>query len=136
MSLSALIYQLTEVLCVDYINLNGVTLFYVMDMAIRYYAPYFVQSTNLAEVLLAFESCWLSQFWSPSAVHAKTTFWKEEYDMLMTIYVISLRPVPPNRHQKNVFEPLHGPNLSIFIRLQQAKSQILLPVPATRFVRV
>lgn len=54
----------------------------------------------------------------------------------MELYDIIFRPVPPNRHQKNMFEPRHGPTRSMFISLRHENPQISLPFLAIRAIRV
>lgn len=135
-SLSSLNRQLNEVVCVDHFHLDGVTLFHAMDTATRFSSAYVVESTGLDQAVLAFESCWLSQFWPPTCIHADTGFCKGEFAEMTKLYDIKLRPTPPNRHQKNMLEPRHGPIRSIFIRLRHASPTEPLPVLALRAVRV
>lgn len=50
--------------------------------------------------------------------------------------ISKVRPIPPNRHQKNMLEPRHGPIRFTFIRLRHASPETLVQVLALRSVRV
>lgn len=78
-------HLLHEVGCVDQFHLDGVKLFHAMATANRYSAVFIVQSTNLAEAVLKFKSCALSQFWHPATVHADAASCKGEFAGLMKI---------------------------------------------------
>lgn len=73
-SLMSLKRQLNEVVCIDHMHLDSVTLFHAMDSAMRLSYAHVVSSAGLSEAVVAFESCWLQQFWPPSAVHADDAF--------------------------------------------------------------
>lgn len=135
-SLSSLNRQINEVVCVDHFHLDSVTLLHAMDTATRYSAAFVVESTSLHEAVLGFESCWLSPFWPTTAVHVDSAFWKGSFLDMLKLYDIELRPVPPNRHQKNMLEARHGPIRSIFIRLCHANPTTSAKILAIRAVRV
>ena len=135
-SLASLNRQLNEVVCVDHFHLDDVTLFHCMDTATRFSAAYVVDSTALDEAVIGFETCWLSQFWPPDAIHADSAFCKGEFAEMLKIYDIKIRAVPPNRHQKNMLEPRHGPIRSIFIRLKNSSPDTSQKILALRAVRI
>lgn len=87
-SLTSLNRQLNEVVCVDHFHLDNVTLFHVMDTATRLSAAHVVKSTKLEEAVLAFEACWLSQFWTPMAVHGDAAFSKGAFRSMLQHYEI------------------------------------------------
>lgn len=47
-----------------------------------------------------------------------------------------MRPIPPNLHQENMMEPLHGPIRSIFIRIFDADHKLPNPVAVLCAVRM
>lgn len=85
MSIASLSRQLNDFVCIDHFHLDGVTLFDAIDTASRYFAAHILNFTCLHESLVAFEFCWLSQFWPPTAVHVGGSFTKEAFlGMLQT----------------------------------------------------
>lgn len=56
-SLSSLSRELNDVVCIDHMHLENMTLFHAMETATIYSAAHVVQSTNLEEAFLGFESC-------------------------------------------------------------------------------
>ena len=71
-----------------------------MDTSSRYSAGLVVPSTSISETILALESIWFSQFWTPGAIHAYGAFQGEQFKLFLDQHGIKLRPVPPRRHQK------------------------------------
>lgn len=45
-----------------------------MDLKTRDSAAFIVQSTSMDDSVIAFESCWVSQFWIPDFVQGDSAF--------------------------------------------------------------
>lgn len=91
-----------------------------MDSATRFSAGFIVEYMKLSSSILAFETCWVSQFWIPGSVHAYDAFNRTKFRDYLTSHNIAFRPVPPRRHRKNAIESKNGIIRSIFLRLNQA----------------
>lgn len=63
--------------------LKGNTLFHVMVTATKFLAANVVESTNTDEAVLLFESCRLSQFWIPTAIHVDSAFCRRAFVDMM-----------------------------------------------------
>lgn len=135
-SLAILNRQLNDVVCVDHFHLDDHILFHTMDTVMQFSAAHIVESTGLSKAVISFESCWFAQFWPPTAVHANAAFYKGEVLDMLKECDIFLRPMLPNRHQKNMLEPRHGPIRSIYLRLRHASPNASTRVLALRDVRI
>lgn len=99
-------------------------------------ATHVVQSSGLEEAVFAFGSWWLSQFWLPDSVHADTAFFKSKFENMSKKYDVKIRRVPPNRLQKNMLEPIHGPIIAIYIQLRHEDATTSPSVQYIRAVRI
>lgn len=135
-SLASLDREFNTVVCVDHFFLDDHVLFHIMDTSTRYSAAAIVSSTNLTEAIRAFETLWISQFWAPQSVHADGAFQQPKFVDYLARHAISIRPVPPRRHQKNMIEPRHGSIRAIFLRLRQHDDKFPSDLCALEAVRL
>lgn len=119
MSLTTLDRQFNEVVCVDHFFLDDLVMFHIMDSATRYSCASVVSNTNLNDAISSFEMLWLGHFWPSQFIHGDGSFQQPQFRGFLARYDISLRPVRPRRHQKNMIEPKHGSIRAIFLRLRQ-----------------
>lgn len=87
-----------------------------MDTVTSYSNTHEICTTSLNKTFLAIESCWLPDFWPPTAVHDNNAFCKGVVLYMLESYKISICEVLSNLHQK-MFEPRHGPICYIFLLL-------------------
>ncbi len=119
-SISTLSKQFNEIVCIDHFFLDEICLVHCMDLVSRFSAVQAVESTNLADAVVAFEACWVSQFWYPESLHGDKAFQIGEFKLYAESLDIPIRPVPPRRHSKNSIESKHNVIRSIYIRLKEA----------------
>ena len=73
-----------NVVCVDHFFLHGLCMFHAMDSVTRYSACSIVPDTKLSSAVLAFESCWVNQFWPPTTVVGDVAFGHDEFKQFLT----------------------------------------------------
>lgn len=78
-----------ETICVDHFHLDDVRLFHVIDTMTRFSAPFFVPDAPMNHAVMAFESCWLNQFWTPSSIREDKAFMDGFYGWLL--WLVALR---------------------------------------------
>ena len=91
-----------------------------MDLVSRYLGAHVVSTATLKDAIVAFEACWVSQFWHPDSIRVDTAFMLGEFKKYTEQLGIPLLPLPPGRHSKNAIESKHNIIRSIFIRLKEA----------------
>ena len=116
-SLSSMSRSFNQVVCVDHFYLNGLCLFHAMDSVTRYSGCSIVPDTSLEAAVVAYESCWLCQFWPPSTVLGDAAFKRDVFINFLRMNDTEFCPIPPRRHNKNVLESKHGVIRGIFLRL-------------------
>ena len=126
-SISSLSKEFNVILCIDHLYLDGIRLTHCMDLVFRYSAAHVVSTATLTEAIIAFEACWVSQFWYPDCIRADTAFLLCEFKKYTENMGIPLQPVSPGRHSKNAIESKHNIIPSIFIRLKEAAGTELDP---------
>ena len=119
-SISSLSKEFNEVVCIDHLYLDEIRLTHCMDVVSRYSAAHVVSTATLKDAIVAFEACWVSQFWHPDSIRADTAFMLGDFKKYTEQLGIPLLPVPPGRHSKNAIESKHNIIRSIFIRLKEA----------------
>jgi len=126
-SLSSLSKEFNKEVCIDHLYLGDSIVFHAMDSATRYSAGCCVIDTNMEHSIEAFESQWISQFWYPQVVIADPAFNNTLFKKYLTNCGISIRPIPPRRHSKNVLESKHRVLRDIFLRLKHANENSGFP---------
>lgn len=109
-----------DVDCIDHFYLDKLRCFHVMDLYSRFSAACTVPDATLSSAILAFESTWMAQFWSPHAVRGDQAFNHDEFHKYLSNGDISFQPILSRNHQNNALEPQHGVIRSIFLRLKSA----------------
>ena len=135
MSLSRMSRDLNDVVCVDHLHLDDITVFHIMDAATRYSSGAVVESKSISECSYQFEQNWIAQFWSPHTVVGDKAYDCEECLSYRSGFGSKFRLVPRQRHNKNPMESKHKVIRDIFIRLKSAnqdKSSSLLAQQAIR----
>ena len=110
--------EFNEVVFVDHMFLDDLIVFHVMDSKTRYYTGVVVESTSMSYAIAAFDSCWLSLFWSPVSVQADKAFQNDAFNEYLTSLATDLRKSQPYRHKKNALESKHRVirNVSLYLR--------------------
>ena len=101
MSISTLSKEFNEVLCTDHPYLDDIRLTQCMDLVSRYSAAHVSNIATLKDAIIAFEACWVSQFWHLDSIPADTAFMLGEFKKYTEQMGIPLLPIPPGRHSKN-----------------------------------
>lgn len=86
-----------------------------MDSHFRYFAGLFVKNTSLEAAWEAFEVCWLSTIWPPTAVSCDQAFRKGVLRDILQYIGTAPHKLPPRRHFKNVLESKHFFIRSMFL---------------------
>lgn len=60
----------------------------------------------------------ISQFRPPNYGRADGAFGQEPFITMLNQYDVSMRPIPPQRHQKNIIEPEQDVIRSLFLRIK------------------
>lgn len=135
-SISSLSRNFNDVVCLDHFFLESLCILHCMDMATRYSSASIVSSTSLENVIMGFESSWLSQFWLPDAIQADSAFAGSIFKNYLASRGIRLRLVPPRRHSRNPLESKHGIIRSIFLKLCAAEPNTSFDPHAIRSVSI
>ena len=135
-SISSLSKSLNEVVCVDHFYLENFRLFHAMDLTTRFSAAYVVSTASMDDSVMAFEACWLSQFWIPESVRADKSFLCGSFESFCDSRDIKISPVPPHRHSKNAIESKHGIIRSVFLKMKHAPPDVSHELLAMRAVSV
>lgn len=106
-SLSSMTRGFNDLVCVDHLYLDRITVMHVMDATTRYSAGSVVSSPNTADTITVFEAVWIAQFWAPSHVLGDNAFSNNEFKQYLDSHGITFRSIPPRRHNKNVLESKH-----------------------------
>lgn len=106
--ISSLSKQISDIVCVDHFYVHVVRLMHCVDAATRFSAAFVVSSASMNDAVFAFESCWISQFWEPTAIHGDKAFAYGSFMEFMNSRDIMIRLVPPRCHTKNSVESKHG----------------------------
>lgn len=93
-SLSSMSLLLNGVLCVDHLYLGRATVVHVMDSVTRYSTGCVVETPNMASAINAFDTTWISQFWSPGAVVADKAFQNSEFIDYLKVQDIKIHSIP------------------------------------------
>ena len=135
-SLNNLSREFNEVVLVDHMFLDDLIVLHVMDAKTRYSTGAVVNSTSMADAIVAFDACWLSPFWAPLSLQADTAFQGNEFSSFLHDLGTELRPSPPYRHNKNALESKHRVIRDVFLRLQQASPEIDARILVTQALRI
>lgn len=81
--ISSLDQSFNDVVCMDHMVLEYLTLCHATDVATRFSATHVVTSTNLIEAIFAFELLRVSQFWPPDVIHADGAFQTDLFKPLL-----------------------------------------------------
>lgn len=80
----------------------------------RYSTAFVVAAASLDVAVMAFESCWVNQFWNPTAIRAGKAFMTGILKKYCNERDIQLMPVPPKRHSINTIKGKRGIIRSFF----------------------
>ena len=119
-SLSSMFRQFNAIVCIDHLFLDRHDVLHMMDSRTRYSTGLLVSSTTMKEAIIAYESKWLLEFWPSEIIQGDQAFNNSEFRNYLSLYDINNRPVPPQRHSKNVLESKHRALRNIFIRPKSA----------------
>jgi len=135
-SISTMSKEFNDTVCVDHFYLESVRLMHCMDIVTRFSAAFVVTSSSMDDAVFAYESCWLSQFWQPSAILGDKAFAHGSFKSYLESCEIRFKCVPPRRHSKNPLERKHGIIRSIFLKLQTASTDTQPELLALRAVEI
>ncbi|PXF41606.1 hypothetical protein BWQ96_08672 [Gracilariopsis chorda] len=93
-----------------------------MEAHSRYSAGLIVPNTSMAHAISALETVWISPFWISPAVLFDPAFHNDPLPTYLNSLGIHPRPIPPQRHNKNVLESKHKVIRDISERLKHASS--------------
>lgn len=122
-SLSSMSREFNSLVCIDHFYLDELCVFHVMDSVTRYSVGSCMPDTTMYSSILAFESGWMSEFWTPNSVLYDPAFKNEEFQSWIAGYEISARPIPPRRHNKNALESKHRIIRDIYLRMKSASTE-------------
>lgn len=129
-SLASLNREFNDVVCMNHMFLDKVTLFDMMNVATRFPVGAVVGSTSMENVIYHKENLWFSQFWPSNFIHADGAFQNEIMKTFLYRYDVKIRPAPPRRHEKTPMETRNR-TISSFLYVSNTPS---LPRPI-RYVR-
>lgn len=124
--------DLNDVVCLDHLHLEDLTVFHIMDSATTYSTGSVVSNKTPATAIKELESAW---FWSPHTIVGHTAFDCDEFKTHLAEHNVKLRRVSRQRHNKNAIESKHNIIRNVFLRLQSAcpdKDKGLLGIQAIR----
>ena len=103
-SLSSMNREFNVEVCLDHVYLGEHIVLHAMDSATRYSVGCVVPDASMESSIQAFESNWISQFWYPETVIVNPAFSNTLFKKYLGKCGISIRNLPPRRHNKNVLE--------------------------------
>lgn len=104
----------------DQFHLDQLRLFHVMDMYDWYTVTCTVPDATPSSAVLASDSIWMIQAWSPNNVQGEQAFAHDELQRYLLNRDVYFRPVPSRKHQNNALQPKHDVIRSICLRLEFA----------------
>lgn len=116
-SLSSLSKSFNHMVGVDYLFLDGLRVFHVMDSSTRFSSGLVCDETAMVSSTTAFPSPSLSPFSPPAAIPGDQPFNNEAFPMFLRDHSIECRPAPPRRHYNNVIPSKHGIIRNVNLRL-------------------
>ena len=125
-----------DVVCVDHMDLAKATLFHVMDAVSRYSSGCVVDTPNMEPAIDAFDSTWISQFWSPGAVVADKAFQNSEFTEYLQAQHIKIHPIPLRRHNKNVLDSKYRVIRDVYLCLESAQPDQDKSLPVQQALRI
>eukprot|EP00171_Calliarthron_tuberculosum_P001315 IDg1315t1 len=117
-SLSSMSRAFNNVVCIDHFHLDDYRVCHIMDSVTRYSVGKVVSTTSMIEAIEAFESHWISAFWTPDQCLFDQAFNNDIFKNYLLKLNISPRAIPSRRHNKNVLESKHRIIRDIYIRLK------------------
>lgn len=100
----------------------------------RFYAMSVVKTKSVEDAVLAFQFCWVSQFWTLSVLLAAGTCWIGTFQVMLHKYDVKIRLVPQARREKNILDSRNGS--AQFFQLQHAVPAVLYCVTEIEAVRI
>lgn len=123
-SLSTMSREFNDTVCVDHLHIDDMRILHIMDSATRYSAGAVVQTTNMEDAIIAFDSHWVSQFWTPENVLYDPAFHNEEFKSYLLQLGSECKAIPPRRHNKNVLESKHRVIRDVYLRLKGDSTEL------------
>lgn len=75
---------------------------------------------SLQSSIYAFESYWVSQFWTPGSVHADDAFNRRAFLDYLAEHDMDMWAVPPRRKNKNAIDSKHRIIRPVYVRLKHS----------------
>lgn len=135
-SLSSLSLEYNNVICIDHLFMDTVTIFHKMNISSILSAVVVVESTEMNSCIYSCELISFARCCPPSSIHADGAFKNAMFGTFLQKYDIELRPLPPRLHQKNTIESKYGTIRSIFLRLKGSDDKVLYAVLVIGAIRI
>lgn len=104
-SLAEMSRSINELVCVDHMFLESFFLFHEMYVPTRFSSTELVDKTSMSQSVIAFEACWISQFWSPIYVQGKQAFNTDMLKDILSKYKVQFSSLPSRRYRKTSLIP-------------------------------
>lgn len=123
-------------LAVDHFHSDFIRLSHVMDTVKHFSTAYVVPNASAHHSAMAFESCWLKQFWTLLSICADKAFTVDAFALFCKECDIKREFVPPRRPSRIAIKSKHGIIFQIFLMLKDAHSNSEKEVLAIELVSI